>query len=109
MGCGRRVGKLYLARRYFLCRSCSQIVYAVRHEPQWRRASRRANKLRQRLDTTGIAVPKKPKHMAVRTYARLLEELLLADIQASEASAARLLWLVDWVEKRHKPPFRFTL
>ena len=109
VGCGRRVGKLYLARRYFLCRSCSQIVYAVRHEPQWQRASRRANKLRQRLDTTGIAVPEKPEHMPVRTYARLLEELLLADIQACEASAARLLWLVDWIEKRHKPPFPFTL
>jgi len=108
VGCGRRVGKLYLARHYFLCRSCSQIVYAVRHEPQWQRASRRANKLRQRLDTTGIAVPKKPEHMPVRTYARLLEELLLADIQASEASTARLLWLVDWIEKRRRRNLRFT-
>ena len=46
VGCGRRVGKLYLARRYFLCRSCSQIVYAVRHEPEWQRASRRATRPR---------------------------------------------------------------
>ena len=107
--CGRRVSKLFLARRYFLCRSCSQVVYAVRHEPQWQRASRRASKLRQRLDTTGIAVPKKPEHMPVRTYARLLEELLLADIQASEASTARLLWLVDWIEKRRRRNLRFTL
>ena len=108
-GCGRRVSKLFLARRYFLCRSCSQVVYAAKYGPQWQRASRQAAKLRQRLDTTGIAVPKKPERMPVHTYARLLEKLLLADTQASEASTARLLRLVAWVEKRRRRNIRFTL
>ena len=108
-GCGRRVSKLFLARRYFLCRSCSQVVYAAKYGPQWQRASRQAAKLRQRLDTTGIAVPEKPERMPVHTYARLLEKLLLADTQASEASTARLLRLVAWVEKRRRRNIRFTL
>ena len=108
-GCGRRVSKLFLARRYFLCRSCSQVVYAAKYGPQWQRASRQAAKLRQRLDTTGIAVPEKPERMPVHTYARLLEKLLLADTQASEASTARLLRLVAWIEKRRRRNIRFTL
>jgi hypothetical protein len=90
-------------------RSCSQVVYASKHERPWQRASRQAAKLRQRLDITGIAVPEKPKHMQVHTYARLLEELLLADTQAAEAGAARLLRLVAWIEKRRRRNPRFTL
>jgi hypothetical protein len=66
VGRGRRVSKLFLAPRprpvhgrrrqqgYFLCRSCSRISYASQHEQPWQRASRRANKLRQRLGITGL-------------------------------------------------------
>jgi hypothetical protein len=47
--------------------------------------------------------------MPVHTYARLLEKLLLADTQASEASTARLLRLVAWIEKRRRRNIQFTL
>ena len=75
-GCGRRVFKLYLVRRHFLCRQCSQLVYASKSEQPWQRASRRANKLRQRLGIAGAVVPEKPPGMLVSDYARLLEEML---------------------------------
>jgi hypothetical protein len=88
--------KLYLARRYFLCRHCGQIVYASPYEQPWQRAFRRANKARQRLDFAGVAVPEKPKRMTVRTYARLLEEVLQAEIAADEAYTE---WLQRFVAR----------
>jgi hypothetical protein len=104
--CGRRVFKLYFSHGRFLCRCCSQLVYASRYEQQpWLRASRRANKLRQRLGITGAGVPEKPQGMFVRDYERLLEETLQAEMQATEARTARLLQLAAGIERRHKPPF----
>jgi hypothetical protein len=47
--CGRRVTKLHLSRRYFLCRHCNQLTYASQYEQPWERALRRASKLKQRL------------------------------------------------------------
>ena len=61
--CGRRITKLHLSRRYFLCRHCNQLAYASQYERPWQRALRRANKLKQRLGIgVGIAepVPHKP-------------------------------------------------
>ena len=56
-GCGRRLTKLFLAHRYFLCRQCSRLVYASPYEAPWQRAFRRAHKLRQRLAIGGIDAP----------------------------------------------------
>jgi hypothetical protein len=36
--CGRRITKLHLSRRYFLCRHCNQLVYASQYEQPWQRA-----------------------------------------------------------------------
>ena len=88
--CGRRITKLHLSRRYFLCRHCNQLAYASQYEQQWERALRRANKLKQRLGIdVGIAepLPDKPKGMWARTYGRLLDEILEAEILAYEAQA----------------------
>ena len=90
-GCGRRITKLHLSRRYFLCRHCNQLTYASQYEQPWQRALRRANKLKQRLGIdVGIAepLPEKPKGMWVRTYACLLDEILQAEILANEAQAS---------------------
>jgi hypothetical protein len=89
-GCGRRVGKLYLSRSYFLCRHCNQLAYASQFEKPWQRALRRANKLTQRLGIdVGIAepFPDKPKGMWARTYGCLLDEILQAEMLANEAQA----------------------
>jgi hypothetical protein len=88
--CGRRTTKLHLSRRYFLCRHCNQLTYASQYEQAWQRALRRANKSKQRLGIdvgTGDPLPDKPKGMWTRTYGRLLDEMLAAEILADEAQA----------------------
>jgi hypothetical protein len=43
-GCGRRVAKLYLESRYFLCRHCSNLAYSSqREDKQMREFSRQMN------------------------------------------------------------------
>jgi hypothetical protein len=108
--CGRRVNKLHLSHRYFLCRHCNRLAYASQYERPWQRALRRANKLKQRLGIgVGIAepLPNKPKRMWVRTYGRLLDELLQAETSADEARATmfnRLLAQVDNDIQADQPP-----
>jgi hypothetical protein len=99
--CGRRITKLHLSHRYFLCRHCNQLAYASQYEQPWQRALRRANKLKQRLGIdVGITepFPEKPKGMWARTYGCLLDEILQAEMLANEAQANminRLLAQVD--------------
>jgi hypothetical protein len=102
--CGRRVANLYLSNSYFRCRHCNRLPYASQHEQPWERAFRRANKLRQRLGITGIAepLPEKPKGMWVRTYARLLDKTLQAEILADEARANRIQRFVAQIENHLK-------
>ena len=100
--CGRRITKLHLSDRYFLCRRCNQLAYGSQYEQEWERALRRANKLKQRLGIdVGIAepLPDKPKGMWARTYACLLDEILQAEIQANEAQANRIKRLLEQVEE----------
>jgi hypothetical protein len=99
--CGRRIAKLHLSSRHFLCRHCTQLAYASQYEQPWERALRRVNKLRQRLRSDSeivTPVPEKPKRMWVRTYARLLEETLQAEILADEARANHLQRFVTQIE-----------
>ena len=99
--CGRRITKLHLSQRYFLCRHCNQLAYASQYEQPWKRALRRANKLKQRLGIdVGIAepFPAKPKGMWGRTYGCLLDEILQAEMLANEAQANRFQRLLAQIE-----------
>ena len=99
--CGRRITKLHLSQRYFLCRHCNQLAYASQYEQPWKRALRRASKSRQRLGVGGgIAepLPDKPKGMWTRTYGCLLDEILQAEMLASEAQANRFQRLLAQIE-----------
>ena len=99
--CGRRITKLHLSQRYFLCRHCNQLAYASQYEQPWKRALRRASKLKQRLGVGGgIAepLPDKPKGMWKRTYGWLLDEILQAEMLASEAQANRFQRLLAQIE-----------
>jgi hypothetical protein len=90
--CGRRITKLHLSNRYFLCRHCAKLAYASQFETSWQRALRRANKLKRRLGMgVELAEPlaERPKGMWVRTYGCLLNEILQAEILADEAQANR--------------------
>jgi hypothetical protein len=99
--CGRRITKLHLSRRYFLCRHCNQLAYASQYEQPWKRALRRTNKLKQRLGINiGIAepFPDKPKGMWARTYGCLLDEILQAEILVNEAKSNIIKRLLAQVE-----------
>jgi hypothetical protein len=88
--CGRRVAKLYLGGRYFLCRHCYRLGYASQSEGALDRALGRANKIRQRLggDPGMVApFPSRPKGMWQRTYEHLYRRVFKAEIRASEAIA----------------------
>src|SRR5262249_6006939 len=95
--CGRRVAKLYGPGRYFLCRHCYRLAHASQNEGEWDRAIRLAGKIRVRLGGEPYHTepfPKRPKGMWRRTYRRLQERTLQAEMQAAEAfelAVARLL------------------
>lgn len=85
VGCGRRVAKLYLGRRYFVCRHCLNLAYPSQREASYERMARRANKLRERLGwDSGIfdAPEGKPKGMHWRTFERLSAEAVQASREA---------------------------
>jgi hypothetical protein len=73
-GCGRRVAKLYLGGTIFACRHCYRLAYACQRENLDGRATRRADKIRDRLAwvpgiLNGHGI--KPKGMHWHTYQRL--------------------------------------
>jgi hypothetical protein len=100
--CGRRVVKLYGSGRWFLCRHCYRLGHASQSESELQRRIRHVSKVMQRLggDPGLLALcPSKPKGMWRRTYARLLEQLLLAQVRADEARAHALARLLARIER----------
>ena len=109
IACGRRVVKLHGAGRYFLCRHCYRLAHASQSEDRWDRTLRRANKIKQRLGgEPGMSAPfpRKPKGMWQRTYERLRDEAVDAEVRADDAfmrRAERLLGRID--NRKHKRRF----
>jgi hypothetical protein len=86
--CDRRVAKLYGPGRFFLCRHCYRLAHASQNEGEGDRAVRRASKTRLRLGGKPYRTepfPKRPKGMWRRTYKRLQERTLQAEMLADEA------------------------
>lgn len=77
-GCGRRVAKLFMGGSgIFACRHCYRLAYASQRENGDSRATRRADKIRERLGwEPGIlnGRGRKPKGMHWRTFDRLSAE-----------------------------------
>ncbi len=106
VACGRRMLKLYLGGRYFLCRHCWRLGHASQCEGPWDRSLRRADKLCRRL---GVAErgreggTPRPKGMWRRTYHRLRGQLfdaqLAADVGFVEHAGA-LLARIDRKKRR---------
>lgn len=77
VGCGKRVARLYLGDKHFACRHCYRLVYSSQRETKDDRATRRADKIRAKLDwEPGILNLQgyKPKGMHWETYYRLTSE-----------------------------------
>lgn len=94
--CGRRVGKLYLGQRYFVCRHCLGLAYSSQSEEPMHRHNRRANKIRMALGGepgTASLPPRKPKGMHWRTYWRKMDAIDAAD-------AASDLAFIRWANLR---------
>ena len=89
--CGRRVGKLYLRGRYFLCRHCHDLVYESQRIDDLARLIRRKERILKRWGKGRLAsiYPKKPKGMHWKTYDRLLNEAYNLELAIGEALAAR--------------------
>jgi hypothetical protein len=88
ISCIRRVAKLYGPGPYFVCRHCYRLAHASQSEAAWDRKLRRAEEIRQRLGgdpDTAAPFPPKPKRMWRRTYERLREQALAAEMAADEA------------------------
>jgi hypothetical protein len=86
--CGRRVTMLYGPLPYFLCRHCCGLAHASHSGGAWDRKLRLAEKIRQRLGgdpDTAAPFPPKPKRMWRRTYERLREQALAAEMAGEEA------------------------
>jgi hypothetical protein len=107
VACGRRVGKLYGAYKYFLCRHCYRLAYGSQSEGEWDRSLRRANKIRMRLGgDPGMAspFPHRPKGMWRRTYARLRNEAFEVELEADEAFAIRAERLLAQIDSQERRP-----
>ena len=106
VACGRRVAKLHGPGRYFLCRHCYRLAHASQSEDTWDRTLRKANKIRIKLGgDPGMLEPfaERPKGMWNRTYEKLCDEALDAEVRADEAfavRAARLLSRLDGPSSR---------
>ena len=74
ISCGRRVGKLYSAGKYFLCRHCYDLAYESQREDLKSRLLRKTQNIRRRLGGSASLMepfPWKPKGMHWKTYFRL--------------------------------------
>lgn len=78
LGCFRRVQHLYGGNPYFVCRHCMNLAYKCQREQWHERASRRADKIRDRagMDWSYFDCPElfKPKGMHWKTFRKLQRE-----------------------------------
>jgi hypothetical protein len=84
--CWRRVAVLYFIGRSFICRHCAGLTYRSQNENQFLRASRRADKIMERLgdEPDNSTIPSRPKGMHQKTYERLIERWYRANQEAWE-------------------------
>lgn len=100
--CGRRVVKLYLRGRYFLCRHCNRLGYQSQLEHTCGRALQRANCIRVKLGgAPGMAspFPPKPKGMHWLTYERLERQVWEAEAVADAHLIQRFRRLMGQFER----------
>ena len=101
--CNRRVGKLFLARDYFLCRHCQSISYTSQSEIAHDRLIRKGHTMRMALGgEPGLfrKIPKRPKGMHRRTYLRRISELQHTEEKVRVSMPSNLVDLLDELHLR---------
>lgn len=82
--CRRRVAKLFLLGKYFLCRHCYDLVYESQRESKLHRSLNIEQNIRMRLGGSGSLAdpfPSKPKGMHWNTYLRLRNKAEYAELR----------------------------
>ncbi|NOU23475.1 MAG: hypothetical protein HOO93_17135 [Methyloglobulus sp.] len=100
VGCGRRVAVMYLGGKYFACRHCYRLAYRSQRETDDDRASRKADKIRDKLKwDRGIlnTMGGKPKGMHWKTYYRVWREYHKVSDQVLLGISKRLGIVNDWL------------
>jgi len=92
-GCGRRVAKLYMGGKYFLCRHCYDLVYLSQRQAKAFRLLDKAQKICRRLGANNcddlFGTPK-PKGMHWRTYEKLVDEAQEVELESLYAISQKL-------------------
>jgi len=97
-GCGRRVAKLYLAGKYFLCRHCHDLAYLSQRQGKEFRLIDKAQKIYRRLGAkcrNDLDFKSKPKGMHQKTYDRLRDEAAELESEAIMAACMRFKLITD--------------
>ena len=100
VGCGRRVAVMYLGGKYFACRHCYRLAYRSQRETDDDRASRKADKIRDKLKwDRGIlnTMGGKPKGMHWKTYYRVWREYHKVSDQVLLGISKKLGIVNDWL------------
>lgn len=101
-GCGRRVAKLYLAGRYFLCRHCHDLVYSSQRERKEFRLLNRAQKIYKMLGVNNcndLHITPKPKGMHWRTYEKLVDEAQAFELESLYTMSQKLKNMCNFIHE----------
>lgn len=93
-GCGRRVAKLYLAGKYFLCRHCHDLAYSSQREGKEFRSLNKARKIYRSLGVNNcndLFITSKPKGMHWKTYEKLVDEAQSLELESLYAIRQKLI------------------
>ena len=104
VSCHRRVTKMYLSGRRFLCRRCCQLTYASQCESYLWRLRRRAWKSARRIGGDGLNGPivPRPKGMWRRTHKQLLDEAIKWECRAEDEFELQGKKLMDRIDKKER-------
>ena len=103
--CNARVGVLYWAGWRWQCRKCAGLVHKSTRQSDDSQAYSKVDRIREKLGWGGgLCSPMggRPKGMHWGTYARLMQQLTDAMVQAAGASADRTDMLVERLMKSMK-------
>jgi hypothetical protein len=92
-GCNKRVAKLHLMGKYFLCRHCHDLVYSSQRDAKEFRQLHKAQKIYRRLGVKNhndLFLASKPKGMHQKTYDQLCAKATDLELESSRTLMIKL-------------------